>query len=135
MASHLLLDWQAAIRWRIESSDYGVFSAYIRRFECFWKREGLGAIGDLEWLTCTDAPSISELSHGGDVYDSGGSTRMGTDGRSAVVDQNLRAFAVSNLWLSSTSIFPSGASANPTLTLMLFTARLADHLAKGLSCR
>ena len=60
---------------------------------------------------------------------------MGSDGRSAVVDQNLRTFAISNLWISSTSVFPSGASANPTLMLMLFSMRLADHLKRWFSGR
>ena len=124
----------AAIKWRIESSDCKVYSAYIRRFESFWKRRGLGAIGNLEWLASPDELSVGKIAHSADVYHPSGSTRMGSDRRSAVVDQNLRTFAVSNLWVSSTSIFPSGASANPTLMLMLFTARLADHLAKGLSC-
>jgi choline dehydrogenase-like flavoprotein len=53
---------------------------------------------------------------------------MGTDGRYAVVDDNLRTFAVPNLWVLSTSVFPSGGSANPTLMLMLFAMRLADKL-------
>jgi len=47
------------------------------------------------------------------------------DGRTAVVDGNLRTFSIPNLWVCSTSVFPSGASANPTLMLMLFSARLA----------
>ena len=112
-----------------------MFSAYIRRFESFWKRRGLDEIGDLEWLLRPDTISASDIAHGGDIYHPGGSTRMGRDGRSAVVDQNLRTFAISNLWVSSTSVFPSGASANPTLMLMLLTMRLADHLVKLLSGR
>jgi len=124
-----------AIKWRIKPQDCTVFTAYIRRFERFWKRQGLGAIGDLEWSATPDTLSVRELSHGGDIYHPGGSTRMGTDGRSSVVDHNLRTFAVANLWVSSTSVFPSGGSANPTLMLMLFTLRLADHLATGLRSR
>jgi choline dehydrogenase-like flavoprotein len=120
----------AAIKWRVDSSDCTVFSAYIRRFERFWKRQGLGTIGDLEWLVHPDTLSVSEVAHGGDIYHPGGSTRMGTDGRSAVVDQHLRTFAVPNLWVSSTSVFPSGGGANPTLMLTLFTMRLADQLSK-----
>ena len=53
---------------------------------------------------------------------------MGRTRRSAVVDENLRTFAVPNLWIASTSVFPSGASANPTLMLMLMAYRLADEL-------
>jgi choline dehydrogenase-like flavoprotein len=125
----------AAINWRIDSQDCSVFSAFIRRFDSFWKHHGLDAIGDLEWLANADSLSVSDISDGGDIFHPGGSTRMGRDRRSAVVDENLRTFAVANLWVSSTSVFPSGASANPTLMLMLFTAKLADHLAAGLSRR
>jgi choline dehydrogenase-like flavoprotein len=124
-----------SIKWQVESADYNAFAAYIQRFEGFWKRRGFGAIGNLEWLASPNAPSLSKLSHGADIYHPGGSTRMGTDGRSAVVDDNLRTFAIPNMWVSSTSVFPSGASANPTLMLMLFTVRLADRLAKELTCR
>jgi choline dehydrogenase-like flavoprotein len=65
------------------------------------------------------------------VFHPGGTTRMGRNAREAVVDTNLKAFAIANLWVASTSVFPSGASANPTMTLLLFTLRLADHLAKA----
>jgi choline dehydrogenase-like flavoprotein len=120
----------AAIKWRIESADYVVFSAFIRLFDRFWKRHGLGKVGDLEWLVHADEVSGAGISNTGDVFHPGGSTRMGTEAHSAVVNSDLRTFAISNLWVSSTSVFPSGASANPTLMLMLFTVRLADHLAR-----
>jgi choline dehydrogenase-like flavoprotein len=119
----------AAIKWRIEPADCRVFSAYMRRFDRFWKRRGLHAVGDLEWRSNPYTLSPVDISHGGDVYHPGGSTRMGTDRRTAVVDDNLRTFAIPNLWVLSTSVFPSGASANPTLMLMLFAMRLADKLA------
>jgi choline dehydrogenase-like flavoprotein len=120
----------AALKWRIKSADYDIFSTFIRRFDRFWKRHGLEQIGELEWLLHADALADQGISQLGDVYHPGGSTRMGTECHSAVVDRNLRTFAISNLWISSTSVFPSGASANPTLMLMLLTMRLADHLAK-----
>jgi hypothetical protein len=118
----------AAINWRVGQPDCRPFQAYMRRFDSFWKRHGLERIGDLRWLVNPDVSMISDLSRGSDISHPGGSTRMGTAEKSAVVDQNLRTFAVSNLWVSSTSVFPSGASSNPTLMLMLFTMRLGDHL-------
>src|SRR5262245_25798849 len=119
-----------AIEWRIGTCDCSAFSAYLRCFDVFWNRRGLQAIGDLEWLANPDTLTVNEISHGGDIYHPGGSSRMRTDKRSAVVDRNLRTFAVANLFVSSTSVFPTGAAANPTLMLMLLTMRLADHLAK-----
>jgi choline dehydrogenase-like flavoprotein len=123
----------AAIDWRIERRDCTVFSAFIRRFHRFWTRHNLSELGELQWLIESDKVSVDDLSKGSDIFHPGGSTRMGADPFSAVVDENLRTFSISNLWVSSTSVFPSGASANPTLMLMLFTARLANHLAMRLA--
>ena len=35
---------------------------------------------------------------------------------------------VDNLFVASCSVFPTGGSSNPTLTLMALTLRLAEHL-------
>ena len=120
----------AAIDWRVSSDDTRIFRIYRRNFERFWAKHQLYAIGDLEWLISGDPEGTWTIPLGGDVYHPGGSTRMGSDSRSAVVNSDLKTFSVRNLWISSTSVFPSGASANPTLMLMLFTRRLAEHLAK-----
>jgi choline dehydrogenase-like flavoprotein len=120
----------AAINWRVGQLECDTFAAYLRRFDAFWKRRDLAAIGEVEWSVRADALSVADISHGGDVFHPGGSTRMGGEGRSAVVGPNLRTHALSNLWVASTSVFPSTASANPTLTLMLLTLRLADHLGQ-----
>lgn len=122
----------AEIDWRKAESDCNAFSAFVRHFDRYWRRHGLDAIGNLEWRVNPGAISISDISESGDAFHPGGSTRMGTGGRSAVVDRDLRVYAVANLWVASTSVFPSTASSNPTLTLMLFTLRLADQLAKEL---
>jgi choline dehydrogenase-like flavoprotein len=58
---------------------------------------------------------------------------MGVEPHAAVVDRNLRSFKVPNLWIASTSAFPSGGGENPTLTLILFTLRLADHLGSRIN--
>lgn len=46
-----------------------------------------------------------------------------------VVDTNLRANGLSNLWIASGSVLPSGGQANPTLTIVALARRLADHIA------
>ena len=120
----------AAIDWRVSPSDGRAFSVYRRNFDRFWSRSGLNEAAELEWLVKEDVENGGPVPLGGDVYHPGGSTRMGSDARNAVVDGDLKTFAIPNLWVSSTSVFPSGASANPTLMLMLFTLRLAERLAK-----
>lgn len=121
----------SAINWRISPDDLRTFTVFRRCFAEFWDRNGLSQIGLLDW-TFDQKPELAL--HREDVFHPGGTTRMGTDGSSAIVDSNLRCFEVPNLWLSSTSVFPTGGGENPTLTLILFTLRLADHLCAQLRC-
>jgi choline dehydrogenase-like flavoprotein len=121
----------AAIRWQVIEDDRRTFSVFMRHFDSYWNRHGLRAIGGLDWTYNANSRPIDSSSHS-DVYHPGGSTRMGTDRHSAVVDSDLRSFAIDNLFVASTSVFPSGGGANPTMTLMLFTMRLADHLVNKL---
>ena len=55
-------------------------------------------------------------------------TRMSADPRDGCVDAALRYHDLENLYVLSTSIFPSASSANPTLTLAALALRLGDHL-------
>ncbi|MFW5955801.1 MAG: GMC family oxidoreductase [Halorhabdus sp.] len=61
-----------------------------------------------------------------------GTTRMGTDPESSVVDSALRTHDLANLWLAGSSVFPTGGAMNPTLTIAALTLRAADHLVDRL---
>ena len=57
-----------------------------------------------------------------------GTTRMGFKKEDSVCDLNLKYHGIDNLYINSTSVFPTGGIANPTLTLLALTARLAENL-------
>ncbi len=57
-----------------------------------------------------------------------GTTRMHNDPRHGVVDANSRVHGVSNLFVAGGSVFPTGGYANPTLTIVALSLRLADYL-------
>jgi choline dehydrogenase-like flavoprotein len=57
-----------------------------------------------------------------------GTTRMGTDPRSSVVDANCRVHGVDNLFIAGGSVFPTSSQANPTLTIVALAVRMAQHL-------
>lgn len=63
-----------------------------------------------------------------------GTTRMGTDPRTSVVDPSLRVHSVPNLYCAGASVFPTSGCANPTYTIVALSVRLARHLAGGKSC-
>ena len=53
---------------------------------------------------------------------------MGFDELDGVVDRDNRVFGVDNLYVSGACTFPTSGTANPTLTVVALTLRLADHL-------
>ena len=57
-----------------------------------------------------------------------GTTRMGADPRTSVVDGDCRVHDVSNLFVAGGSVLPTSSQANPTLTVIALALRLADHL-------
>jgi glucose dehydrogenase len=57
-----------------------------------------------------------------------GATRMAPNARDGCVDATLRHHECENLYVLSSSVFPSASSANPTLTLAALALRLGDHL-------
>jgi choline dehydrogenase-like flavoprotein len=59
-----------------------------------------------------------------------GTTRMGGDPRSSVVDPDTRVHGVENLFVAGSSIFPTAGYANPTFTLIALALRTADHLKR-----
>ncbi|MGZ8391799.1 MAG: FAD-dependent oxidoreductase [Gemmatimonadales bacterium] len=60
-----------------------------------------------------------------------GTTRMHVASRYGVVDENSRVHGTSNLYVTGSSVFPSGGYANPTLTIVALAARLGDHLRRA----
>jgi len=57
-----------------------------------------------------------------------GTTRMGRDPATSVVDTDLRVHGVDNVYLAGGSVFPTSGCANPTFTIVALSIRLAEHL-------
>lgn len=60
-----------------------------------------------------------------------GTCRMGTSSGLSVCDSNLRCHAFPNLFIVGSSVFPSIGTANPTLTIVALSLRLANYLAQN----
>lgn len=57
-----------------------------------------------------------------------GTTRMGRDPRTSVVDADLQVHGVPGLYCAGGSVFPTSGCANPTMTIVALSVRLAQHL-------
>jgi choline dehydrogenase-like flavoprotein len=57
-----------------------------------------------------------------------GTTRMSETARTGVVNPDCRVHGLANLYIAGSSVFPTCGYANPTLTILALSLRLADHL-------
>jgi choline dehydrogenase-like flavoprotein len=61
-----------------------------------------------------------------------GTTRLGTDPESSIVDPQLRTHDLRNLTVASSSVFVTGGAMNPTLTIAALALKAADHVHERL---
>lgn len=61
-----------------------------------------------------------------------GTCKMGNDASNSVVNKDGQSFDIPNLYISDNSIFPSALSANPALTIMALSLRIADRFLEQL---
>jgi choline dehydrogenase-like flavoprotein len=59
-----------------------------------------------------------------------GTTRMADTPESGVTDSYGRVFGTRNLFVCSSSLFPTSGQANPTLTLLAYAIRQAEYLSR-----
>jgi hypothetical protein len=92
-----------------------------------WLRQcGCGEL--VYWMPASErAAAIRQMSRDG--IHQVGTTRIGADPSQGVVDDDLRLFGTSNVYVCSSSVFPTSGQANPTFMLGAFAARLGAHLA------
>ena len=57
-----------------------------------------------------------------------GTTRMGADPATSVVNTDCRLHNVANVYMAGSSVFPTSGNANPTYTIVALAIRLARHL-------
>ncbi|KRQ17378.1 hypothetical protein AOQ71_02260 [Bradyrhizobium manausense] len=85
-------------------------------------------VGYLEYRTSRDALVSSVMAQASDGFHQLGTTRMSKDANSGVVDENCKVHGLDNLFLLSSSVFPSSGQANPTFQIVAFAFRLASYL-------
>jgi choline dehydrogenase-like flavoprotein len=67
-----------------------------------------------------------------DMAHTAGTTRMGLNPATSVVDNTCQVHGIRGLYVAGASVFPTSGHANPTMVLMALAIRLADHLKSRL---
>lgn len=117
---------RARIEWRLGERDLAHMRGVIARFERSLEHSGAARLE----RAFPDEPDAWRAAIEAGKHHMG-TTRMHADPRQGVVDDNGRVHGTSNLFVTGSSVFPTGGYANPTLTIVALAIRLADHL-KGL---
>jgi len=148
---NIFMAWEQAPKFenRIELSKNKTDDLGVPKVSLFWKKDDevrktartclmelgklftkkdIGRIGLLEFLNDNMISFPKDDQIGGHHHMGG--TRVGNDPNNGdVVDKNLKVFGTDNLYLAGSSIFKTGGHANPTLTIVQLSLRLAEHLS------
>ena len=115
------------LNWTKSELDRKTLISSVERFNEWLLRIDGGRIQLDSWiLNHEEYPNDDEL--GGNHHMGG--TRMHTSEEYGVVDENCKVYGSTNLYVAGSSIFTTGGHNNPTLPIVQFALRLADHLAK-----
>jgi hypothetical protein len=109
------------LNWQLSDIDFQSVIRTVQIMDEEWRRAGIGSL----FFPLKDPVPPPNL-HGGMHHM--GTTRMHLDPHQGVVDANCRVHDMSNLFIAGSSVFPTGGYANPTLTIVALSIRLADHL-------
>ncbi|MEO7035142.1 MAG: GMC family oxidoreductase [Polyangiaceae bacterium] len=129
--SRVTLDWERRNRWgipalqlnwkigeatyRSQQRMHGLFKSILEKHGIFSLRSQLLEKPD-------ELPPLQDMKH------HSGTTRMSSSAADGVVDADLRAHNIKNLYVTGSSTFPTVGHFNPTLLIVALAARLASRL-------
>ena len=115
------------LNWSVGPDEKNTVKKTAQAFMDGWSSSPeLSQLADIELFSETEL----NIANYYDVYHPTGSLPFGDDPNTSVLNKDLRVWGTENLYVSSTAIFPTGGSANPGLTHLALTERLASHIAE-----
>jgi choline dehydrogenase-like flavoprotein len=120
---------RAMLDWRVSEIDRRTNRVLGEAIVMELGRLGLARVQLAEWMRSDEVDWTPEIVPSNHHI---GTTRMADHPSQGVVDPDCRTFAHDNLFIAGSSVFPSSGFANPTLTIVALTLRLADHLKEWL---
>jgi choline dehydrogenase-like flavoprotein len=120
------------LHWALSEIDKRTIAVTVEALDSELRRLGLGEAKKMPWLDDPSIPwefdpLISKNPIGG--YHHMGTTRMHDDPSQGVCDRHGKVHGLANLHVAGSSLFPTGGWANPTLTILALSFKLADRLA------
>lgn len=119
----------AGVRWKWSELDQGSLRRVQEILAATFADSHLGV------LHLPDFDAVSNVTSPAGAHHHIGTTRMHSDPRQGVVDGDCRVHGVENLFVAGSSVFPTGGYANPTLTIVALSIRLADKIKSLMKAR
>jgi choline dehydrogenase-like flavoprotein len=114
------------VDWRYTPADIATVREAVSLFAQDVERSG---IGTFEYDPASIELEMSRYgAYGGHHL---GTARMGSDPRTSVVDRDCCIHGLRNLYIAGGAVFPTSSQANPTLTVVALSVRLATLLAQA----
>jgi choline dehydrogenase-like flavoprotein len=104
-------------------------ASVLRAHEIFDQALQAANVGRLDYHAPAKYRLADIMQQATDGFHQIGTTRMGLSPQTSIVDPDCRVHGLENLFIASSSVFPSSSQANPTLLAVAFAMRLAAHLA------
>lgn len=115
-----------AIQWRISDED---LASIKRGYGMLKNVAARTSLGELDFQSDFDERLSNFIGPvGGHNM---GTARMGDDPKRSVTDKHGEVWSTKGLFVAGSALFPTCGFANPTLTIVALSARLADHLARN----
>lgn len=113
------------LNWKISDLEKKTYKTSINIFNNWILENDLGRIKLQDWVIDGKFFPSANSKIGNHHM---GSTRMSNSEKYGVVDKNLKVFGLKNLYIASSSVFPTSGHQNPTLSIVQLSLRLADYL-------
>lgn len=113
--------------WKKNHIDRNTLLGTINCFNNLLIKKNIGRIQLKDWVLNNKSYPLNDELAG--CHHMGG-TRMHNSLKFGVVDSNCKVYGSNNLYIIGSSVFTTGGFNNPTLPIVQFALRLADHLAK-----
>jgi choline dehydrogenase-like flavoprotein len=117
------------VRTRLRFEDEDIRGA-LRAHEHFDQYLRRHRMGHLEYIHADPHAAFREQLLDG--YHQAGTTRMSARAEDGVLDSQLAVHGFSDLFVASSSAFPTSGQANSTFTIVVIALRLAEHLRRTL---
>jgi choline dehydrogenase-like flavoprotein len=112
--------------WRLGELERRTLFEFVRTLASEFERLGLGSFDLKQVAILNDPAAWVERAH--DSAHHMGTTRMHETPQLGVVDPQCQVHGIANLYIGSSSVFPTSARSNPTLTILALCLRIADRL-------